>query len=221
MSPEVLIAFIAACILLGADAGAQHVADHRQHADAAACARASSRWPARPPALPCWLRAAAARHELGDGVHVGVVRRDPLGRRALSRLPRRPPAVAVLAAPPQSAGLAAAGAVGAARNLPAGPAGQPVEPQGAAVPRRLPAAVRRSARGPGRAAHRCWPCCSSPCWPLSTSATPRRRQGADHLRCGQAAPCSTAPPASSCCRRRRAGDGAPSVIGGACQTLRV
>ena len=37
-----------------ADAGAQHVADHRQHAARRTGAPASSRWPAPPPAWRCW-----------------------------------------------------------------------------------------------------------------------------------------------------------------------
>ena len=196
MSPEVLIAFIAACILLGLTPGPNMslilastlssglragLVDAGRHHDRA-----------RPAG-----RRRRRRHELGDGVHVGVVRRDPLDRRALPGLSGRPPAVA---APPARDRGRPAAAPRRRQPLPRGRAGQPVEPQGAAVPRRVPAAVRRSrprsgvaALGAGRAVRR--------------RARRRRRRlyaggrpGARHVRSPRpACASSTAPPASSCC----------------------
>ena len=176
MSPEVLIAFIAACILLGLTPGPNmslilaNTLTGGLRAGLVTLAGTTT-------GLALLVAAAAARHELDDGVHVGVVRRDPLGRRALSGLSRRAPAVAVLRRSAVRGVAAAARRRAGANCYLQGAAGQPVQPQGAAVPRRLPAAVRRSGARSGVRSSPCWPCCSSSCWPPSTSATRWRSPG--------------------------------------------
>ena len=148
MSFQVLATFIAACVLLGLTPGPNmslilaNTLSSGLRAGLLTLAGTTT-------GLALLVAGSRGRHELDDGVHVGMVRRDPLARCSLPRVPGCASALAVAPSPARRTG---AGAQGRRQPLRRRRVDQPVESQGAAVPRRLPAPVPRSVGRSGLAA---------------------------------------------------------------------
>ena len=198
MSPEVLITFIAACILLALTPG-PNMSLILANTLTGACARASSRCLARPRALPSWLPPRPLAW-LDDGVHVRVVRRRCAGSaRSISSIlgarqlwqsgERRGAKPAARSAAGVRAQLVSAGPAASAcrtprcccSSAPSCPSSSILRADPVWPALRAGRAVRRRAGGGRRRLH------------------VRRRQGARPPSMQPGCVCSTGRPASSCC----------------------
>src|SRR5581483_5000422 len=146
---------------------------------------------------------------LRHGVHVRVVRCDPLDRRALPRLPGRAHALAAAPAWPRQP---ACGANHGRQSLRRRRAGEPVEPQSPVVSRRLPAAVHRPSARRGAAAFRAGGAVRNGAGGRGRGLYAGRCQGAHQARCGADAAARWHRRRAAPARRPGAGDDATAVI---------